>query len=279
MADPHGHWSMPSPDFPGGELELPQALFAVSLSVVVPCYNELATVERLLRRVRTLPLDLEVIVVDDGSVDGTRDLLRKLERTELIDVLVLLPSNRGKGAALRAGFERATGDIVAVQDADLEYDPVQLPSLVAPIVEGLADAVYGSRFTGPRQNTYYYWNHVGNRVITTVSNAFTNLRLTDIETCYKVIRRDLLRTLPLTARSFTIEPEITARLAQSRARVVELPISYHGRSYEEGKKIGWRDGVRALRAILQFNILGPKAKRWKRPDRDPWRERNPETGK
>ena len=242
----------------------------VLVTLVVPCYNELATVERVLTRVRQLPFDLEVIVVDDGSTDGTADLLEQLP--ELIDKLVLLPVNGGKGTALRAGFERATGDLVAIQDADLEYDPLELTSLITPILEGHADAVYGSRFAGREHNAFYFWNAVGNRVITLLSNAVTNLRLTDIETCYKVVRRDLLHTLPLTARRFAIEPEITARLAQAGARVYELPISYRGRSYAEGKKIGWRDGVSALWAIFKYNFLRPKADTWERPASDPWRE-------
>ena len=238
------------------------------VSVVIPCFNERATVETVLRRVRSIALKTQIIVVDDGSTDGTRELLQDL--SELTDELVLLPANRGKGAALRAGFERATGDVVAIQDADLEYDPRQLPELVAPIAEGWADAVYGSRFSGRQRNTYYFWNAVGNRIITLLSNALTNLRLTDIETCYKLIRRDLLHTLPLTATSFTIEPEITARLAQARARVSEMPIEYTGRSYEEGKKIGWKDGISALWAVLRYNLLGPKAQPWQPPRRDPW---------
>lgn len=240
----------------------------VVLSVVVPCYNERATVESVLRRLRNLPLKVEIIVVDDGSEDGTRELLQELE--ELVDSLVLLPSNQGKGFALRAGFERATGDVVAVQDADLEYDPKELPSLALPILEGRADAVYGSRFKGTQQGTYYFWNAVGNRTVTFLSNALTNLRLTDMETCYKLVRRDLLATLPLTARRFTIEPEITARLAQARARVIELPVTYEGRSYEDGKKIGWRDGLSAIWAIFKYNLAGPKASPWRRPRRNPW---------
>ena len=240
----------------------------VVVTLVIPCYNEIRTVERVLHRVRELPFKLEVIVVDDGSVDGTAQLLGQL--TELVDKLILLPVNRGKGAALRAGFQQATGDVVAVQDADLEYDPGELPSLITPILEGHADAVYGSRFQGTEHNAFYFWNAVGNRVITLLSNAITNLRLTDVETCYKVVRRDLLHTLPLTARRFAIEPEITARLAQAGARVCELPISYRGRSYAEGKKIGWRDGVSAIWAILKYNLMGPKAETWRRPARDPW---------
>jgi len=218
----------------------------VRVSVVVPAYNERATAERVLRRLREVPLQVQVIVVDDGSRDGTRDLLGRLEHEGLIDTLVLHEVNRGKGAALRTGFQHATGHVVVVQDADLEYDPLQLPTLLEPILSGKADAVYGSRFLGGPHRVLFFWHSVGNRFLTLLSNMFTDVNLTDMETCYKMIRTDLLRTLPLTADRFGFEPEVTARLAQAGARIYELPISYHGRSYAEGKKIGWRDGVSAL---------------------------------
>lgn len=236
----------------------------VRLTVVIPAYNESRTVETLLRRVREVPLWLEVIVVDDGSTDGTRELLLELEDT-LIDRLIFHEQNRGKGAALRTGFAHATGDVVVVQDADMEYDPHEFQLLLRPILLGKADAVYGSRFLGGPHRVLFFWHSVGNRLLTLLSNMFTDLNLTDMETCYKMIRRELLQDLPLSANRFGIEPELTARLAQAGARIYELPISYDGRSYAEGKKIGWRDGVSALRCIVQYNVLGPKAPSWVPP--------------
>jgi glycosyltransferase involved in cell wall biosynthesis len=255
-----------------GPQALPQprlAWDAVRVSVVIPVYNERDTVEQLLRRVKEVPLRLEVIVVDDGSSDGTRDILRGLEGT-LVDTLVMHERNQGKGAALRTGFEHATGDVVVVQDADLEYDPYELPLLLEPILAGKADAVYGSRFLGGSHRVLFYWHSVGNRVLTLLSNMFTDLNLTDMETCYKMVRRELLQTLPLSANRFGIEPELTARLAQAGARIYELPISYHGRSYAEGKKIGWKDGVSALWAIIKYNVFSPTVPAWTPPSVDPW---------
>jgi glycosyltransferase involved in cell wall biosynthesis len=243
---------------------------SVTVSVVVPVYNERATVEKLLRSLKDVPLRLQVIVVDDGSTDGTRDVLPRLHEEGLIDELVLQESNRGKGAALRAGFAHASGDVAVVQDADLEYDPQELPLLLAPILSGKADAVYGSRFLGGSHRVLFFWHSVGNRMLTLLSNMFTDVNLTDMETCYKMIRTDLLKTLPLTADRFGFEPEVTARLAQAGARIYELPISYHGRSYAEGKKIGWRDGVSALWSIVKFNVLGPRASRWVPPELAAW---------
>lgn len=242
----------------------------VILSVVIPCYNEVATVEHLLRKVREVPLTMEVIVVDDGSTDGTRDLLSRLEEEGLIDQLVFHEKNAGKGAALRTGFQRATGDVVVVQDADLEYDPDEFPVLLEPILSGKADAVYGSRFLGGPHRVLFFWHSVGNRFLTLLSNMFTDVNLTDMETCYKMVRRELLQSLPLSANRFGIEPELTARLAQAGARIYELPISYHGRSYAEGKKIGWKDGVSALWCILKYNILPPKAAPWTPPAVAAW---------
>ncbi|HSH75686.1 MAG TPA: glycosyltransferase family 2 protein [Longimicrobiales bacterium] len=233
----------------------------VVLSVVIPVYNEVGTVEQLLRRVRDVPVRLEVIVVDDGSTDGTRDLLPRLEG-DLIDRLILRERNAGKGAALRTGFEQATGDVVVVQDADLEYDPRELPMLLRPILSGKADAVYGSRFLGGPHRVLFFWHSVGNRVLTILSNMFTDVNLTDMETCYKMVRRELLHSLPLSANRFGIEPELTARLAQAGARIYEMPISYDGRSYAEGKKIGWKDGVSALWGILKYNIFAPRVPKW-----------------
>ena len=245
----------------------------VTLSVVIPAYNEIKTVEKLLRRVREVRLHLEVIVVDDGSTDGTRDLLQDLTDQGLIDVLVFQEVNKGKGAALRAGFARATGDIIAIQDADLEYDPLELPMLMEPILAGKADAVYGSRFLGGPHRVLFFWHMVGNRFLTLLSNVFTDLNLTDMETCYKVVQADLLKGLPLTANRFGFEPEVTARLARSHARIYEMPISYDGRSYAEGKKINWKDGVAAIYHILCSNLLGPRLKLWEPPMVPPWEGR------
>ena len=235
----------------------------MKVSIVVPVYNEARTLERLLRRVAAVDLRKEVIVVDDGSTDGTRDLLPELQRRGLIDRLLLHERNRGKGAALRTGFGKAAGDVTVVQDADLEYDPSELPRLLVPIAEGRADAVYGSRFLGGPRRVLFFWHTAGNRFLTLLSNILTNLNLTDMETCQKMVRTDLLRSLPLTVDRFGIEPEITARLAQARARVYELPISYDGRTYAEGKKIGWKDGVSAIWYILRCNLLPPKARPWR----------------
>ena len=241
----------------------------VRLTVVIPVYNEVHTVEALLHRVREVPLNLEVIVVDDGSTDGTRDVLPKLEGT-LIDRLVMHEKNAGKGAALRTGFKHATGDVVVVQDADMEYDPHELPMLLAPILRGKADAVYGSRFLGGPHRVLFFWHSVGNRVLTLLSNMFTDVNLTDMETCYKMVRRELLQSLPLSANRFGIEPELTARLAQAGARIYELPISYDGRSYAEGKKIGWRDGVSALWCIWKYNVFPPRVPQWSPPASPSW---------
>jgi len=242
----------------------------VRLSVVIPAYNEIRSVEVLLRRVREVRLEVEVIVVDDGSTDGTRDLLSRLRDEGVVDILVFQKENHGKGAALRAGFERATGDIIAIQDADLEYDPHELPSLMQPILAGKADAVYGSRFLGGPHRVLFFWHMMGNRFLTLLSNMFTDLNLTDMETCYKVVHADLLKRLPLSANRFGFEPEVTARLAQARARIYELPISYDGRSYAEGKKINWKDGVSALYYILRSNLFGPKLDPWQVPEVQPW---------
>ena len=227
------------------------------LSVIVPAYNEAATVESVARRLRELPLRLQVIAVDDASTDGTGALLDRLQQQGLLDRVIHHPVNRGKGAALRSGFAVATGDVVVVQDADLEYDPADLPALLEPIRRGRADAVYGSRFQGGPHRVLFFWHAVGNSVLTLLSNMFTNLNLSDMETCYKLVRRDLLQRLPLVSDRFGFEVELTARLAQAGARIWELPITYSGRTYAEGKKITWRDGFAALIHILRFNLFPP----------------------
>jgi glycosyltransferase involved in cell wall biosynthesis len=235
----------------------------VTLSVIVPAYNEEGTVEQIVRRLRDLPLRLEVIAVNDASKDGTAAVLDRLAAGGVVQRVIHHPENRGKGAALRSGIAAATGEVVVVQDADLEYDPSDLPRLLEPIRAGRADAVYGSRFQGGPHRVLFFWHSIGNRLLTLVSNMFTNLNLTDMETCYKLVRRDLLQRLPLTSNRFGFEVEITARLAQAGARIWELPITYSGRTYAEGKKITWRDGLAALWHILRYN-LAPPGGDWRR---------------
>jgi glycosyltransferase involved in cell wall biosynthesis len=227
------------------------------LSVVVPVYDEAATVERAIRRVRSVPIDVEVIAVDDGSTDGSREILARLHAEGAVDSLVVHERNRGKGAAVRSGIARARGDLVVIQDADLEYDPHDLPRLMQPLLDGRADAVFGSRFLGSERRVLYFWHRVGNGVLTLLSNMLTNVNLTDMETCYKMVRADLLKTLPLRCDRFGIEPELTALLARSRARIYEVPVRYDGRRYAEGKKIRWTDGVAALWHIVRSNLTGP----------------------
>jgi len=228
------------------------------LTGIVPAYNQAATVEVALRRLREVPLRLEIIVVNDSSTDGTRDILEQLLEKRLVDRVIHHDKNRGKGAAIRSGIAAATGDAVVVQDADLEYDPQDLPALLLPIRSRQADAVYGSRFQGGPHRVLYFWHYVGNRVLTLLSNMCTNLNLTDLETCYKLVRTELIKKLPLTSNRFGFEVEITARLAQARARIWEIPISYSGRTYAEGKKITWRDGVAALFHIVRYNLFVPR---------------------
>jgi glycosyltransferase involved in cell wall biosynthesis len=231
-----------------------------TLSIVIPAYNERPTVEELLRRVAAAPLpagvEREVVVVDDGSTDGTRELLRALAAAgePLPFRLIEQPRNRGKGAAIRTGLAAAAGDFLVVQDADLEYDPREYPKLLQPILDGEADVVYGSRFLGGPHRALFFWHYLGNRFLTTLSNVFTDLNLTDMETCYKVFRREVLDGLELRSDRFGIEPELTAKVARRGARIYEVPISYRGRTYAEGKKIGWRDGLAAIWAILRYNL-------------------------
>jgi glycosyltransferase involved in cell wall biosynthesis len=223
------------------------------LSVVIPVYNEMATIELLVNRVKAVPLDKEIILVDDCSSDGTREKLPSLSEGDRVRVLNH-DRNRGKGAALRTGFQAARGRLVIVQDADLEYDPEDYPKLIEPIIDGRADVVYGSRFTGGASHrVLFFWHYTMNRLLTLLSNCFTNLVLTDMETCYKVFRRDVLQQIVLVEDRFGFEPEVTAKVASLRFRVYEVSISYEGRSHAAGKKIGWKDGVRTIWCILKFN--------------------------
>ena len=225
------------------------------LSVIVPAYNAAPTIEALLHRLREVPLRLEVIAVNDASTDGTGEALDRLQGAGLVDRVIHHPANRGKGAAFRSGIAAATGHVIVAQDADLEYDPHDLPRLLEPIRAGYADAVFGSRFQGGPRRVLFFWHAVGNRLLTLLSNMLTNLNLTDMETCYKMVRADMLKSLTLVTNRFGIEVELTARLAQARARIWELPITYSGRTYAEGKKITWRDGMAALWHIVRFNIF------------------------
>ena len=227
----------------------------MKLSVLIPVYNEVETVEVIVERVREVPMDIEIVVVDDFSTDGTREVLQKLHQRGSIDQLVLQPKNQGKGAAIRAAVAEATGDAAIIQDADLEYDPSEFPRLLEPIASGRADAVYGSRFTGQGPHrVLYFWHYVGNRFLTLLSNMITNLNLTDMETCYKMFRREVLEAIEIEERRFGLEPEITAKVARLGVRIYEVPIAYHGRTYAEGKKITWRDGIAALWAILRYSL-------------------------
>jgi glycosyltransferase involved in cell wall biosynthesis len=250
----------------------PPELKNPKISVVIPVYNEKNTIEEILRRVLDATVRREVIIVDDCSTDGTREMLQNMAArkaqgdrnvpssdggcpVEVSDLRIFFQEkNCGKGAALRRGFAEATGDVVLVQDADLEYDPMDYSKLLEPILDGRADVVFGSRFLGGPQRVHYFWHYVGNRLLTLLSDIFTNLNLTDMETCYKVFRREVLKGIRLRSQRFGFEPEITAKVAKGNWRVYEVPISYSGRSYEEGKKITWKDGVQALWCIIRYRI-------------------------
>jgi glycosyltransferase involved in cell wall biosynthesis len=228
----------------------------MKLSVVIPCYNERATIRGIVEAVQKSPYpDQEIIIVDDCSSDGTRDLLRS-EIAPHVAKVIYHEHNQGKGAALRTGIAAATGDIVIIQDADLEYDPQEYPLLIEPILRNEADVVFGSRFMGGRPHrVLYFWHRVGNGLLTLLSNMFTNLNLTDMETGYKVFRREIIQSIAIEESRFGFEPEITAKIAHTRCRIYEVGISYYGRTYEEGKKINWRDGVRALYCIVKYNVF------------------------
>lgn len=232
------------------------------LSVVIPVYNEQATLQEVIGRVLAVPLELEILCIDDGSADRSREILAELAAAHPQIRVLLQPKNMGKGAALRRGIQEATGDFVIIQDADLEYDPSEYPSLLRPLIDGKADVVYGSRFLGGGPHrVLYFWHSVGNWILTLISNALTNVNLSDMETCYKVFRREIIQTIPIEEDRFGFEPEITVKIAKRHLRIYEVGISYWGRTYEEGKKIGWRDGVRALFCLFKYTLAEPKAQR------------------
>jgi glycosyltransferase involved in cell wall biosynthesis len=230
----------------------------MKLSVVIPVYNECATLRYVVERVLAVPLELEVICVDDGSRDGSQQILAELQHQYPQVRFFVQSRNMGKGAALRRGIQEASGDFVVIQDADLEYDPADYPLLLDPLKQGKADVVYGSRFLGAAPHrVLYFWHSVGNRLLTLLSNCLTNINLTDMETCYKAFRREVIQAIPIEENRFGFEPEITVKVAKRRLRIYEVGISYWGRTYEEGKKIGWKDGVRAVWCLLKYSVNEP----------------------
>jgi glycosyltransferase involved in cell wall biosynthesis len=230
----------------------------MKLSVVIPVYNKRATLRQVVERVLAVPLEIEIVCVDDGSRDGSREILVDLHRQYPQVQFLFQPRNMGKGAALRSGIQQATGDFVIIQDADLEYDPADYSLLLDPLIQGKADVVYGSRFLGAAPHrVLYFWHSVGNRVLTLLSNCLTNINLSDMETCYKVFRREIIQSIPIEENRFGFEPEITVKVAKRRLRIYEVGISYWGRTYEEGKKIGWKDGLRAVWCLLKYSVKEP----------------------
>ena len=228
----------------------------MKLSIVIPCYNELKTIEAIVKAVKNCPYpNKEIIIVDDYSIDGTREKLQtKIE--SIVDKVIYHEQNQGKGAALRTGIKNATGDIVIVQDADLEYDPNEIPKVIQPILDGVADVVYGSRFLGGHPHrVLYFWHMIGNKLLTALSNMLTDINLTDMETCYKAFKREFIQSLEIKEDRFGFEPEITAKIAKMKCRIYEVGISYYGRTYEEGKKIGWKDAFSALTCIIKYNLF------------------------
>jgi len=227
----------------------------MKLSVIIPVFNEKSTIEEIIRRVQTAEVgfEKEIIVVDDGSEDGTRQVLENLNHPNV--EICFHSKNQGKGAALRTGFSKAKGDIILIQDADLEYDPKDYPVLLESLLDGRADVVYGSRFLGAPHRVFFFWHYVGNKLLTTLSNMFSNLNLSDMETCYKVFKKELLNRITLKSKRFGIEPEITIKFAKLKCKIYEVPISYSGRDYSEGKKIGWKDGVAAIFHVIRFKFF------------------------
>ena len=226
----------------------------MKLSIVIPVYNEKQSIKEIIERVRATPFDKEIIIVDDYSTDGTRELLKDMEHDSNL-IIFYQSQNMGKGAALRTGFKHVTGDIVIIQDADLEYDPNEYRKLIKPICEGKADVVYGSRFMGGPRRVLYFWHSIANHILTLFSNMLTNMNLTDMETCYKVFRRDVIQKISIKSNRFGVEPEITAKISRLGIRLYEIPISYYGRQYSEGKKIGWKDAISAFYSIIRFRFF------------------------
>jgi glycosyltransferase involved in cell wall biosynthesis len=226
----------------------------MKISVVMPVFNERSTILAIIERVKKVPLDKEIIIVDDGSSDGTREVLQELAGREQDAKFFFHEMNQGKGAALRTGFRHVSGDIVIIQDADLEYDPNEYSQIIGPIMDGRADVVFGSRFRGGPHRVLFFWHYVGNKILTTFSNMFTNVNLSDMETCYKAFRSSLLSQFTVRSNRFGVEPELTAKFARLKSRIYEVPISYSGRDYAEGKKIGWKDGIGAFFWIVYYNL-------------------------